>query len=156
MKSCYLMLLLFRKMQEIKKNVELLKSFHHISPQQKHFRTWLQVIVKAMIQGYNFWVVLTLKIGHVITLLITHWKIFHILYSSLVGQTKWHFLSGVYADDPDIKHESSASGTYIICTIPIFLQSFWCFSLKTFKFPFLDNTLNPENSTKQYQQQFLF
>jgi hypothetical protein len=52
LKSCYLVLFSLRKMQ--KKNGTLLKIFPLISPQQEHLRTKFQLILEAIVQGYNF------------------------------------------------------------------------------------------------------
>jgi hypothetical protein len=54
LKSCYLLLFSLRKTQKKKKNWTLLKIFYLISPQREHFRTKFQLILKAVVQGYNF------------------------------------------------------------------------------------------------------
>jgi hypothetical protein len=54
LKSWYLVLFSWRKMQKRKKNVALRKIFYLISPQREHFRTKFKRILEAMFQGYNF------------------------------------------------------------------------------------------------------
>jgi hypothetical protein len=56
-----------------KKNKTLLKIFPLISPQQEHLRTKFQLILEAIVQGYNFHFCPFLLIGHVTIVPIFHW-----------------------------------------------------------------------------------
>jgi hypothetical protein len=73
LKSCYLLLFSLRKMQNKIKNGTLLKIFPLISPQQEHLRTKFQLILEAIVQGYNFHFCPFLVIGHVTIVPIFHW-----------------------------------------------------------------------------------
>jgi hypothetical protein len=55
-----------------KKNGLLLKILYLISPQREHFRTKFQLVLEAIVQGYNFRFCLFLVIGHVTIILISH------------------------------------------------------------------------------------
>jgi hypothetical protein len=73
LKSCYLLLFSLRKTQNKKKNWTLLKIFYLISPHREHFRTKFQLILEAVVQGYNFRFCPFLVIGHVTMVQISHW-----------------------------------------------------------------------------------
>ena len=72
-KSYYLVLFSWRKLQKTKKNAALRRIFYLISPQGKHLRTYFNQIQEATVQGYKFCFWTFLVISHVTTVPVTYW-----------------------------------------------------------------------------------
>jgi hypothetical protein len=97
-----------------KKNGTLLKVFPLISPQQEHLRTKFQLILEAIVQGYNFHFCPFLVIGHVTIVPIFHW----------MDPVRYNHPYVVFWVQPDeqmtLTWTLKALPSYIVCTISNF------------------------------------
>jgi hypothetical protein len=97
-----------------RENMMLLKIIYLISPQWEHFRTKFQLILQAIVQGYNFRFCLFLVIGHVTIIPISYqmdpdsYNHPYLVFLHFLVKQSSDFLFWMYANDPDMDPESSA------------------------------------------------